>query len=327
MEDEKRLEFSRRRFVGATDIATIVAARAQLRAGLNYEISPDAKVQSAYATADVQLSDVDTLRFGVVRALDTGETTLQASALHRAERFDVALNAAYETNSGEWRVGVQLGFGFGYDPFDRRYRMVRPGATQGGAVAVNAWVDENADGLRQTDEPAVPDLVVETSGGAAPTDARGRVRLGNLGDGATALIRLNAEAVDDPFLSAAAPVVEITPRPGRTAVIDYPMRRTAEVEVNVALERPTGPARALAALGVKLVPIRGGEVFTARSDHAGTAFFEGVPPGEYEVMVDPDQQRVLGLELTQARRVTVLPQGGFVRVDDVVVKLTKELPQ
>lgn len=327
MEDEKRLDFSRRRFVGATDIATIVAARAQLRAGLNYEISPDARIQSAYATADVQLSDVNTLRFGAVRAVDTGETTLQASALHRAERFDVALNAAYETTSGEWRVGLQLGFGFGYDPFDRRYRMVRPGAAQGGAVAVNAWVDENADGVRQPDEPAVPNLVVETPGGAAPTDANGRVRLGNLGDGAQAVVRLNAEAIDDPFLTAGAPVVEITPRPGRTAVIEYPLRRTAEVEVNVALERPTGPARALAALGVQLVPVKGGEVFTARSDHAGTAFFEGVPPGEYEVMIDPAQRDALGLELTTTRRVVVTPQGGFVRLDDVVVKLTKELPR
>lgn len=327
MEDDKRVDYHRRRFVGATDIATIVAARAQLRAGVTYEISPDAKVQTAYATADVQLSDVNTLRFGAVKALDTGETTLQLSALHRAEQFDVALNAAYETRSGEWRLGVQLGFGFGYDPFDRRYRMVRPGAAQGGAVAVNAWVDENADGIRQADEPAVPNLVVETPGGAAPTDSRGHVRLGNLGDGAQALVRLNAEAIDDPFLTAGAPVVEITPRPGRTAVIDYPMRRSAEVEVNVALERPSGPARPLAALGVRLVPVKAGEVFIARSDHAGVAFFEGVPPGEYEVMVDAEQERVLGLTLARSQRVIVPAQGGFVRVDDVVVKLTKALPQ
>lgn len=302
------------RWIGATDIGTLASRRLQLRGGLTYELSPQPSVETAYATADWQLSETNALRLGVVRTLEPqSETSFQLSNLWRARTFDVAFNLAYETRSQEWRVGIQLGFGFGFDPTAGRYRMTRPGIASGGSLAVNAWVDENGDGRRQPNEPGVPGIVADTPGGALSTDPDGYALAVGLGDGAAARVRLNTEAVEDPFLVAGPPVLEVVPRPGRTAVIDYPMQRSGEVELSAQLVREDGAPRPLAALNVELVSQAGGAVIQGRSDHAGVLFFEGVRPGAYTVRLQAEQARTLGLTLTRPVSVTVPAGGGFVR--------------
>ncbi|MBB4084280.1 hypothetical protein [Brevundimonas lenta] len=325
-EDEKRADGSGlKRWAGATDVATLVFSKLQLRGGVAYDISPDPRIESAYATADWQISDSQALRLGVVRTLGPEkQTSLQASHLWRARAFDLALNASFEAETGDWRAGMQLSFGFGYDPGARRYRMVRPGVASGGSVQVNAWVDENADGLRQTDEPGVANVVVDAPAAAAPTDENGRVFISGLGDPPTARVRLNAEGVDDPFLAGGAAVFEIEPRPGRTAVINYPMQRTAEVELRVQLQGADGATRPLAAVNVELVPENSGEVLQARSDHAGVVFIESARPGTYAVRLQPDQARALGMSLVEPVTVIVPPAGGFVRGGAVLVRIEKE---
>lgn len=324
-EDDQGAGLGRPRWLGSTDVATLVSSRLQLRGGLSYELSPELSLETAYATADWQITEANSLRLGVIRTLGPQPaTSLQASNLWRAERFDLALNASYETESREWRVGVQLGFGFGYDPFARRYRMTRPGAAVGGSVAVNAWVDENADGLRQAGEPGVPGLIVDTPVGPVETSEEGQAVAVGLGDGASARIRLNAEGVDDPFLVAGPPVMEFTPRPGRMAVIDYPMRRSAELELTARLRRADGALRPLAALNVELVSADGQTVVPGRSDHAGVLFFEGVAPGEWTVRLEAEQSRQLGLRQVEPVAVTIPASGGFVRGGTVLIETGAE---
>lgn len=324
-EDESGGAIDRRRWSGATDVATLVSARLQLRGGVSYRFSPDAGLETAYATADWQISDTNALRLGVIRTLGPqSETSLQASNLWRAKRFDLALNASYETRAGEWRVGLQMGFGFGYDPFDGRYRITRPGAAAGGAVGINAWIDENNDGVRQAAEPGVPGLVADTPTGAVSTDADGQALTVGLGDAATVRVRLNAEAVEDPFLAAGPAVLTFTPRPGRTTVIDYPMQRSAEVELSAQLLRSDGSTRPLAAVSVELVSEDGQTVLAGRSDHAGVLFFEDVRPGTYAVRLDAGQARALNMRMVEPTVIVAPAAGGFIRAGRVKVAIDQE---
>lgn len=328
LEDESGGAVDRQRWLGASDVATLVSSRLQLRGGVSYELSPDARLETAYATADWQVSDTNAIRVGVIKVLGPqGETSLQASNLWRAPRFDLALNASYETEAQEWRLGLQLGFGLSYDPFDRRYHITRPGPAAGGAVAINAWIDENGDGLRQPGEPGVGGVVAETPSGPVTTDADGQALAVGLGDAASARVRLDSGNVDDPFLVAGAPVREFVPRPGGMAVIDYPMQRSAEVELTGRLRRADGSTRALAAMGVELVPENGGAPVAGRSDHAGVIFFEDIRPGNYTVRLDPEQARTLNLRMVTPVQVTVPGTGGFVRAGAVDVTFNQEAAQ
>ncbi|MEN5362770.1 hypothetical protein [Brevundimonas intermedia] len=321
-EAEKTALASRRRWLGASDVTTLISARLQARAGVSYELSPDLGVDTAYATVDWQISDANALRLGVVRTLaPQAATSLQASNLWRARRFDLALNVAYEAERRDWRIGLQMGFGFGYDPLQRRYELTRPGVAGGGAVAVNAWIDANGDGVRQPGEQGVGGLVADTPAGAEVTDDDGRVFATGLGDAAIARIRLNDEAIEDPFLIGGAGAIEIVPRAGRTVVIDRPMTRSAEVELTALFIHDDGASRPLAALDVELVSERDGRVIRGRSDHAGVLFFEGVPPGAYALRLQADQARTQGMSLVAPVILIVPADGGFVRGSEVRVRL------
>ncbi|CAN5127600.1 hypothetical protein BH09PSE1_BH09PSE1_26620 [soil metagenome] len=322
-QDEWTFQSHRRETLGALDVATLVAARAQFRGGVTYRFGPSADLETAYATLDYQATERSTARIGVIRTLGVRPTTtVQASSLYSASRFDVALSAGYETQTGEWRLGFQLGFGFGRDPATGRYEMVRPGVSAGGSVAVDAFIDANGDGLRQADEAGVAKVALETPGGAVATDASGHAMAAGLGDGASARVWINTENIDDPFL-VGGDNVQLVPRPGRTALITYPLQVTSEVELTVKLKRQGQTDRALAAVDLQLVPASGATI-AGRTDHAGSVILEGVRPGRYEVRLDPDQARDLGLALEGAPVVTVTAKGGYVRADDIFIVLVEK---
>ncbi|QTC91984.1 hypothetical protein [Brevundimonas goettingensis] len=322
-QDVTTLTTRQKLLIGAADIATLVAARAQFRGGLTYTLSPRTELDSAYMTADIQISERRTLRLSAVQSLgEQDATTLQAAAFWRARRFDIALTSAWETRSGEWQVGLQMGFGFAFDFARGRYDVVRPGVSAGGSMAVNAFVDANGDGHRQPDEKGVSKIVVQTPAGAAVTGADGRVFVSGLGDGAAASMRVNLEGIDDPFLLGQADVIRTVPRPGRTARVELPLQQSGEVEMTVMLRRD-GQDRPLAAVNLQLVPEAGGAPIPARSDHAGIVFVEDVPPGRYRVQLDPQQAADLGMTLVAAPAAVLPADGGFVRAGAVVVSIVQ----
>lgn len=321
--DEWTLQSHRREGLGGLDVATLVAARAQFRGGLTYRFLPRTELETAYATLDYQVSTRSTLRVGVVHTLGAQPTTtLQASSLYSAKSYDIALNAGYETGTGEWRLGFQLGFGLGRNPATGRYGLVRPGVSAGGSVAIDAFLDANGDGQRQATELGVARVALETPGGVATTDDQGHALSPALGDGGRVRVRVNTENVDNPFLLG-GDNVQITPRPGRTVLVSYPLQVTSEVELTARLKRAGEPDRALAAVDLQLVPASG-EPVTGRTDHAGVVIVEGVRPGRYEIRLDPDRAEALGLALEGAPVLIVPTDGGYVRADDVFIVLTRK---
>lgn len=310
--------------VGAVDIATLVAARVQVRSGVAYRFLPDARLESAYATIDYQLTARNSVRLGVMRSLGVQQTTtIQAAQLYAADLFDASVNAAYETDTGKWQIGFQLGFGLGYDPVRGRYHIARPGLASGGSIAIDAYIDANGDGVRQSSEQGVRNVAFDTPGGTVLTNADGVALAGGLGDGGVVRARVNLENLDDPFL-VGGDSVEIVPRPGRTVMINYPLQLTSEVELSTRLRREGEADRSLAAVNIMLVPARGGDAIQGRTDHAGVVVLENVRPGRYTVRLDPEQAADLSLVLDGAPVLEVPPEGGFMRGDDLFIRVLRE---
>jgi hypothetical protein len=170
-------------------------------------------------------------------------------------------------------------------------------------------------------------VVADTNAGGVTTDADGRVYATGLGDVPTARVRLTTEGVDDPFLLGGPTDIQIVPRPGQTAQIDYPMQRSAEVQLLALLARGSAAPRPLAALAIELVPQAGGAPVPGRSDHAGVLFVESLRPGAYDLRLDAAQAQALGVSLIEGVRVIVPPHGGFVDAGRVVVRITGEAQQ
>ena len=306
------------------DISTLVTKRVQVRGGLSYQFRPLSKIDSVYALADIVISPTNRLHLGVTRSAGPyAETNLQASHLYSAKRFDIATSASYDARSRRWRLGFQLAFSIGPDPITHRYAIARPGAATGGAVALDAFVDANGDGIRQTGEAPVRGVEVQTPSGEIMTGAQGRAAIGNLGDPGKVVLEVNADNTDDPFLSGAPHAYEIVPRPGRVARIEIPMHPSSEVELTAMVRRELGAERPLSALNVELVPKVGGAPIGARTDHAGVVIFESVRAGEYDVRLQPSQANGLGLTLSETVHISVPVSGGYVRAGKIVVGVRK----
>ena len=69
------------------------------------------------------------------------------------------------------------------------------------------------------------------------------------------------------------------------------------------------------------VPTDGGAPVAGRTAYGGVAFFEGIRPGVYDVRLQSVQASALKLVLSNSVKVTVPAGGGFVRSEDILVRL------
>lgn len=296
---------------GLLDVSGTAGETWQLRAEALYGLGPRLALQAATVTADRNLGDRTALHLGVNHTFATGETTLEAGQTWRTRPADVSLVASYDLRTHDARIGVQLSVGFGYDPTRGRYTALGANAAAGGAMAIDAFLDANGDGVREAGEKPLPGLVVQGGRRAETTGADGRALITGLGDGAYAQAAVDLSSLDDPYLLPAAPAVRVVPRPGRVAVVPYPVTASGEVELHAAFQRPGEAAHAISALHLELVDARGQVAATGSSEFDGALVLETLKPGTYAVRLEPAQAARLKLVLVQPATVTIAPSGGF----------------
>src|SRR5690606_2840562 len=89
-------------------------------------------------------------------------------------RLDLRASASADTRGG---VGASLavGFSFGPDPLRGGWHVSSNKLAQRGQAAVAVFLDENGDGFRAADEPALEGVGINAGqhGAAEPTDAAG----------------------------------------------------------------------------------------------------------------------------------------------------------
>jgi len=298
---------------GTFDLSALVWQNWQIRAEADVGAEPSVRLNTASILVDGTLADDNTVRLGLSRTFGTVEQTrLQARTTWLLSHFDISLDASYTPETSETRFGIALAVGALFDPLEDRYRIVRPGAAAGGNVALQAFVDANANGVRDDDELPLKDLVVQAGNSPAKSDAAGEALITGLGDSAKARIRIDPDSIDDPFLAASADAIELVPHPGQVTLVPYPLKSLAEVAIKMRLVRENAPPRALSALEVQLLSNKGEVVAEGRSEFDGTVIFERVPQGTYAVRIDPEQAQHLNLKLNSILSITVPVKGGYV---------------
>jgi hypothetical protein len=282
---------------------------------------PSFKVTSLSLTADHRIADHGALHLAIGQAFDSHQTIFQVGQTWRLPIMDISLVGSFTTNPSDFRLGLQLSFGLTWDPLRRAYRALGPDVASGGAVALQAFQDVNGDGRREAGDTPLPGMTVTGGHGSArTTDAAGEVLISGLGAGPMAQVSIDPESIDNPYLTAPPRIVRITPRPGRVALVPYPLILTGEVELHVVFQRQGAASRGLSALQVQLVDAAGRVIADGRTEYDGALVLERVPPGTYALRLDPEQAGRLKLALANPVNVTVAAGGGFAgQVTAVVV--------
>ncbi len=218
--------------------------------------------------------------------------------LGHTKRFkQFALTGQIEAASdGSVAAGLSLAFSLGPNPHNGGIRAAADKlATAGQAFAV-VYQDENADGIRQPNEPVQKEVEL-TAGLTAkglPTDAEGRTIIDGLQPYESVLIGIDASSLPDPFIQPATSGVVVTPRPGVPVIIELPLVSAGEISGN--LQREGG--KILSGVDIELLDKTGRVVKTTRSEYDGFFLFEFVPYGRYKLRVAAIAATVVGVEIT-----------------------------
>ncbi len=224
------------------------------------------------------------------------------------QRFrQFALTGQVEASDrGAISAGLNLAFSFGPDPRGGGVRFAAEKLASNGQALAIVYQDENADGIRQPNEPVEKEveLTAGLNGRGDPTDAKGQTIIDGLEPFKPVLIGIDASSLPDPFMQPANSGVVLTPRPGVPMIVELPL--VAAGEISGTLQGEGG--KTLSGVEVELLDKLGRVAKKTRTEYDGFFLFESVPYGRYKLRIANLSATIVGVE-TDLRGVAELGKG------------------
>ena len=176
---------------------------------------------------------------------------------------------------------VTFAFSLGPDPVDGGWRVSRERLAESGQASVEVYRDDNGDGSRQIDEPAVSGVSVEANfrRSERATNASGRTLVDGLTPYVPVRVAIETGSLPDPLLQPKGGGIVVVPRPGVTTSILLGLAPSGEIEAT--LLGPDGQPSG--GIGVELVDAPGVVVRRGQSDFDGYLLFDAIPYGTYRL--------------------------------------------
>jgi len=184
-----------------------------------------------------------------------------------------------------------------------------------GAVSGRTFLDLNGNGLMDPGEKPIAGagFLLNGAGNLARTDGTGGVFLPNLPPYQNLDLAVATSTLEDPFWKPAREGVRIVPRPGKTAVIDFPVVISGEITGTIYLVRD-GKPREASGVELELVDERGSIAKKVKSGYDGFYDITEIRPGGYTLSVTAEDVRRLRV-VAPSRNVKMVPSGTV--LDDV----------
>jgi hypothetical protein len=189
------------------------------------------------------------------------------------------------------------------------YTQARPLAGQGG-ISGRAFLDANGNGRLDAGELPIPGVGFLLNGGGnlARTDETGEAFITNLSPYQDLALSLATSTLEDPYWKPAREGVRFVPRPGKVAVVDFPVQVFGEITGTIYLRRD-GTSREASGVELELVDPQGAVVKKVTSAYDGFYDVTDIRPGRYTLRLAGDQLSRLHLLAAPTRDVEMAPSG------------------
>jgi len=257
----------------------------RLRAGMTYDLHPEARLSSLDVALQKRLDRGGFAQLSLSREMGTGRT--QAGASYSREFGDFALTGSGGLDSdGSWSAGLKLSTSLFFDRRSGAYRTAQTGLARSGAIRASVFDDLDDDGrLGVGDRPIKgASFILDRSIRREETDVAGGVVLTGAGLHRPLDLELSLGSLDDPFLQPREAGLSISVRPGQVVDVDAPLTLTGEVEASVILMNGDTPVP-VAGVTVQAVNRDGAVVASATSEYDGYVYLGALPMGEFTVEV------------------------------------------
>ena len=307
------LEYSRTSFpqlntlsqlFGNFDLSTLSRSKLRGRVSLGYQLLPTPDLVSTSLEASYLPDERTSLRARFGYSFRDDSAQVGASAVREFDNFTLSLDGNYGFSDKNYSVGLRFATAFGRNPQNGRFFMARPGIASMGAASMRAFQDLDGDGVYGPTDRVLPEVDFVAFNQTSTTDEDGIALLGGLGNGQRVTLQVDRATLPDITMAPANGGIEIVPRPGRVHSGDFAIVALSEIEGQVDFVHASGK-RGVSGVRLQLRNDAGEVVSIARSEMDGYYFFEEVKPGQYEVVLDPEQAERLQLCVAGTHKVNV----------------------
>lgn len=281
----------------------------RVRGTTSYAVIPIKEVQSVGLTGDWTITPDYQGSAGVTHNLsETNPETVYS--LGANTQFDLAVVGFNVDHSslGTTEMKMTMSFSVGRDPHSGTLNVSKTSIADKGAAMAHVFLDVNANGtFDEGDEPLKGvKFMVDRRMMEGQTDENGNAYLTGLEAYRTTTLKVDRGTLEDPFWISSSEGVQMMPRPGSTAEVEFPIVSTSEIDGSV-FRKWTDKRGEAAGVVVQLVNPDGSIARELRSAYDGFFLFDFVVPGTYTLRVDPAQLEKLGLK--QSKGYTIVVDG------------------
>ncbi len=293
----------------------------RLRGEVGVDLAPELAFDQVTLSADWRISEDFGARFGLRHHTGDRELTSGTVGLnYQFEHVAIGLNVDGDSD-GQYNARLGLSLSFGHDPGSGGIAVRARPFARSGAVSARAFLDSDNDGVFDPDERPIEG--VGFSGPRLPrgvrTDENGNSFILGLEPYRATEIGLNEATLEDPFWASARAPVRVVTRPGSATMLLFPVIETGEVDGTVLVGRPDGGAlRPGGGLRVYLRELSGAVVAETETAYDGYYFFDRIPYGRYELVLDAGQIAELGYAAVPPRAISIGAEEPFVVGQDLL---------
>lgn len=260
----------------------------RVRSSLTYDLDPDAvdKFRTLRISALKKLSPKDNLRFNANYDFPTSVSGGDLRYTHQFKAVSMDINAG-ATSEENYTIG--LGLRVGLQPgAEKLYDLVPPNESAQARLGLRAYLDKNDNNVFDEGDEPIKNVVFEASRGniLATTNEDGLARMHGLVEMPTK-IGVSADKIPSIYLVPKQESLDLIPRRGAEAVVDYAFTQLGEVDGFVmGAATPDGPTdEPLANVPVRLInTATGEEIREVETEYDGYYVFSAVPLGSYKVI-------------------------------------------
>lgn len=291
-----------------------------VRGQVNYTLSPHQVVDSVALAATRVLPQGYVANASVSRSMQTNEMRYSAGLTKSIGSYGFGVGLTYSSR-GEATIGGQLFIAVAREPRRGEWVFDALPMAETGAMSARVFVDKNLNGIMDPGEEPVKGAALTVNGGRYParTDVDGVVYLRRLPAKSHVDVAVDSSTLEDPQWSASPGGVRVVPRAGKSMVYEFPVIVTGEIDGTVYIVNQTGKRPGGDVL-VQAVSASSRVVSRTRSAADGYYVLSAVPPGEYQVRVDPEETAKRGYAEPGSRAVRIGADGTVINGIDLILE-------
>lgn len=260
-----------------------------IRNNLQYSLKPTHQLNTSKTTVSWYISNNlnTTLGYDYNFANNTDQKSI---ALNWSNRH-IATGFKINQSPFDTSASLNIRFSLTHNPLNNRFEMSSNRVSHTGAVAALVFEDKNNNQRFDEGEFVIPDaeIVATQQHKKAKTDASGIALLSGLYTTEPTDIVLESASLDDPFWVPSTKGFSFLPRPGLMEVLIVPVVTAGEIEGTVRFSSSIfNPSVEQGRVPMLLTNLTTGETYNKETSFDGFYLFNTVPPGDYQLEINPD---------------------------------------